>query len=42
MEIYAALFNCIMEFIDNGAACNTSIVHKELFPLSQKHIHHNM
>lgn len=39
MEIYAALFNCTMAFIDNGAACNTPVIHKGLFPSSQKHIH---
>jgi hypothetical protein len=37
MEIYAALLNCTLEFIDNAAPCNTSIVYKGLFPSSQKH-----
>jgi len=31
METYAALFNCTMVFIDNGAACNTPIVKKDFF-----------
>jgi hypothetical protein len=42
MEIYAALFKSTMAFIDNGAACNTSMVHRGLFPSSKKHIHHSI
>ena len=28
MEICAAIYNCTMDFLDNGAACNTSLVNK--------------